>query len=119
MAPATLNRSCIIVFISALSPMPSRKSRASLGPNAFAGRMKIGTSTRATSVICHERTSIETRTRPTRITLPTMFESRSVNACWAPMMSLFSRLISAPVWVLAKKEIGIDWTCRKTLARMS
>ena len=51
--------------------------------------------------------------------LPTMLLSRSVKACWAPMMSLLSRLMSAPVWVREKNEIGIDWTWRKTLARMS
>ena len=51
--------------------------------------------------------------------LPTTLLSRSVNACWAPMMSLLSRLMSAPVCVREKKEIGIAWMCLNTLERMS
>ena len=47
----------------------------------------------------------------TRITLPTTLEKRSVKACWAPITSLFSRLMSAPVWVRAKKAMGMRWMC--------
>ena len=43
----------------------------------------------------------------------------SVKACWAPMTSLLSRLISAPVWVRVKKAMGIFWMCSKTWERMS
>ncbi len=42
-----------------------------------------------------------------------------MNACWAPMTSLLSRLIRAPVWVRVKKAIGIFWMCSKTFERMS
>ncbi len=64
---------------------------------------------RAASVIGHERTNITARMIATRMTLPTTLENRSVKACWAPMTSLLSRLISAPVWVREKKAIGMRW----------
>ena len=40
---------------------------------------------------------IATSTIPSVTRLPTTLESRSVNACWAPITSLFRRLMSAPV----------------------
>ena len=55
----------------------------------------------------------------TLITLLTTEENVSVNACWAPRTSLFSRETSAPVWVRVKKAIGICWTWAKTCVRMS
>ena len=79
----------------------------------------IGTKSSATSVICQRQERHRDEHETTMTALPTMLLRRSVNACCAPMMSLFSRLMSAPVWVREKNEIGIDWTWRKTLARMS
>ena len=38
-------------------------------------------------------------------------------ARWAPTTSVFRRLISEPVWVLVKKEIGIFCTCVNTWVR--
>ncbi len=70
-------------------------------------------------VICHDSRNITTSTRVTLMRLETTDDSVSVNACWAPMTSLLSRLISAPVWVRVKKAIGIFWMCSKTFARMS
>ena len=118
-APETLNRSCIIVFISALRFMPWRKRRPSRGANTLAGTRKIGTSSSATKVICHERIAIVASTSRTMTALPTTLLRRSVKACWAPMMSLFSRLMSAPVWVREKNAMGIAWTWAKTFERMS
>ncbi len=70
-------------------------------------------------MICQDRMNIATSTMPTVTMFPTTLDNRSVNACWAPMTSLLSRLTSAPVWVLVKKASGMRWTCRNTLERMS
>ena len=59
------------------------------------------------------------RTRVTLIRLDTIDESVSVKACWAPMTSLLSRLMRAPVWVRVKKAMGIFWMCSNTWERMS
>ena len=59
------------------------------------------------TVICHERKNITISTRVTLIRLETTDDSVSVKACWAPMTSLLSRLIRAPVWVRVKKAMGI------------
>ena len=40
------------------------------------------------------------------MTLDTTVPSVPVTARWAPITSLFSRLMSAPVWVRVKNEIG-------------
>ena len=42
-----------------------------------------------------------------------------MKACWAPITSLLSRLISAPVWVRVKKAMGIRWMWPNTWDRMS
>ena len=55
----------------------------------------------------------------TLIRLETIDDRVSEKACWAPMTSLLSRLISAPVWVRVKKASGILWMCSNTLDRMS
>ena len=36
-----------------------------------------------------------------------------MNACWAPITSVLSRLTSAPVWVRVKNATGIRWTWRE------
>ena len=55
----------------------------------------------------------------TPMTLLTTPERVEVNACWAPMTSLFSRLTSAPVWARVKKAIGWRSTWAKTSVRRS
>ena len=111
MAPATLKRSDITMFISALSSMPRWKSVPSRRPTTRAGMRNAGRSSRATRVICQLRMNIVPRMIATRIRLPTTLENRSVKACWAPMTSLLSRLMSAPVWVREKKAMGMRWMC--------
>ena len=51
--------------------------------------------------------------------LLTTEESVSVKACCAPSTSLFSREMSAPVWVRVKKASGICWMWANTFSRMS
>ena len=53
------------------------------------------------------------------MTLATTPDRVEVNACCAPMTSLFSRLTSAPVWVRVKNASDICCTCWNTLVRMS
>ena len=53
------------------------------------------------------------------MTFDTTFDSVEVKACWAPMTSLFSREISAPVWVRVKNASGMRWTWANTRARRS
>ena len=53
------------------------------------------------------------------MTLDTTTDSVEVNACWAPMTSVLSRLTSAPVWVRVKNAIGIRCTWANTLVRRS
>ena len=53
------------------------------------------------------------------ITLETTPDRVEVNACCAPITSLFSRLTSAPVCVRVKKATGIRWTCSNTRLRRS
>ena len=65
-------------------------------------------------MICHDSASIATITMVTVMTLLTTEPSVFVNACCAPMMSLFSRLTSAPVCVRVKNAIGIRCTCPNT-----
>ena len=42
-----------------------------------------------------------------------------VTARWAPITSLFIRLINAPVWVRVKKPIGMAETWSKSFTRRS
>ena len=70
-------------------------------------------------VICQDSRNITTSTRVTLIRLDTTEDKVSVKACWAPMTSLLSRLMSAPVWVRVKKAIGIFWMWANTWERMS
>ena len=61
-------------------------------------------------MICQDRVSIAAITSATVSRLLTTLDSVPVNACCAPSTSLFSRLISAPVWVRVKNAIGIRCT---------
>ena len=53
------------------------------------------------------------------MTFETTVPSVLVTACCAPMTSLFSRDISAPVWVRVKNEIGMRCTWSNSATRMS
>ena len=88
-------------------------------PTRLAGMTNTGRMIRLIRVICQDRKNITIRTSVTLIRLETTDDRVSVNACWAPMTSLLSRLISAPVWVRVKKAMGILWMCSNTLDRMS
>jgi hypothetical protein len=72
--------------------------------------MNTGSSTSDSAVICHERVSITAAVSTSWMTLLTTPDSVLVNARWAPMTSLFSRLTSAPVWVREKNCTGMRCT---------
>ena len=88
-------------------------------PIRLAGSTKTGRMIRLITVICHESRNITISTSVTLITLETTDDRVSVNACWAPITSLLSRLMRAPVWVRVKKAMGICWMCSNTWDRMS
>ena len=70
-------------------------------------------------MICQDSVSITPAVSTRPMTLETTPDSVEVNACWAPMTSLFSRLTSAPVCVRVKNATGIRWTWSKTWLRRS
>ena len=70
----------------------------------------MGSITRDTKVICHESTNMAVATSTRLTTLDTTPDSVEVNACWAPMTSLLSREIRAPVCVRVKNATGMRCT---------
>ncbi len=96
-APATLKRSLIMVFISALRLYASRVILASRLPTQRAGKMNTGNMRRAKTVICQLSINIATNVTPTVMALPITELKVSVNACCAPRTSLLRRDIKAPV----------------------
>ncbi len=70
-------------------------------------------------MICHDSVSMTTTTATTLTTLLTTPDSTVVNARWAPITSLLSRLTSEPVWVRVKNAMGWDCTWSKTSVRRS
>ena len=118
-APDTLNRSVIVVPMPALSCMASRVMTCSRRPTQRAGSRNSGVSSSAQRVICQDRNSMVATTSTRPMTLETTEDSVEVNACWAPITSVLSRLTSAPVWVRVKKATGIRWTWANTLVRRS
>ena len=88
-------------------------------PIRRAGSTNSGTRTSDSRVICQDSVSITPAVSTRPITLETTPDSVEVNACWAPMTSLFSRLTSAPVCVRVKKATGIRCTCSNTRLRRS
>nr|BFE80218.1 hypothetical protein GCM10020093_028190 [Planobispora longispora] len=117
MAPATLKRSVIIELISASSSICSRVSPDIFRPTHLAGKMKIGSSTRATAVICQDSAIIAPSTSTSMTTLETTEDSVLVKARWAPITSVFSRETRAPVWVRMKNATGMRCTWSKTSVR--
>ena len=69
-------------------------------------------------MICQDSENITAAVSSRPITLETTPDSVEVNACWAPITSLLSRLTSAPVWVRVKNASGIRCTWSKTRVRM-
>ena len=118
-APGAENRSVIWVVMAALCIAASRSRMPTRAPIRRAGMMKIGSSTMASSVICHDMLAITATVSTSTITLVTTPDSAEVKARCAPITSLLSRLTSAPVWVRVKKAIGIDCTCSNTRRRRS
>ncbi len=118
-APETLNRSVMVWLMAAFSCIDSRLISASRRPIQRAGSTNSGSSSSATTVICQDRKSMVASTRTSVITLDTTDDSVEVNACCAPMTSLFSRLTREPVWVRVKNATGIRCTCSNTRVRRS
>ena len=88
-------------------------------PTRLAGKTKTGRMIRLARVICQDRKNITMSTRITLIRLETTDDKVSEKACWAPMTSLLSRLMRAPVWVRVKKARGMRWMWSNTWERMS
>ena len=84
-----------------------------------AGITNIGSRTSASSVIDHDSRSITARVSTSAMTLVTTPDSVKVNARWAPITSLLSRLTRAPVRVRVKNATGIRCTCPNTARRRS
>jgi hypothetical protein len=84
-----------------------------------AGSTKIGSSTSASRVTCHDSVSITATDSTSWITFVTSPARVEVNARCAPMTSLFSRDTSAPVLVRVKNATGIRCTCPNTARRKS
>ena len=114
-----MKRSVIVEFIEALRFIDSRVIDWRLRPTRFAGMTKIGRMAIDTSVSRHSSNSMATSVPVNMITLETTVPRVPVNARWAPMTSLLSRLISAPVWVRVKNDIGMRCTWSKSLVRRS
>ena len=70
-------------------------------------------------MICHDSASMAMVTTTRLMPLETTLDSVVVKACCAPMTSLLSREINAPVWVRTKKASGIRWTWSNTWLRRS
>ena len=109
-APDTLKRSVICVFIAALCAICSREMPCSRRPTRRAGMMKIGSTTSVSSVSRHSNASIAPSVVNSTITLLTTLPSVLVTAVCAPITSLLSRDVIEPVGVRVKKAIGIRCT---------
>ena len=118
-APGAEKRSVICDVIAALCTDASRSRRPTRLPMRRAGITNSGSRPSASRVIGHDRLNMTASVSTSVITFVTTPASADVNAPWAPMTSLFSRLTRAPVWVRVKKAIGIDWTCSNTRRRRS
>ena len=84
-----------------------------------AGITNTGSRTSASRVIGHDSRSITARVSTRAMTLVTTPDSVQVNARWAPITSLLSRLTSAPVRVRVKNATGIRCTWPNTARRRS
>ena len=115
-APDTFSRSVITVFMEALCSMDSRVRAWSRLPTRLVGRMNTGSRARAISVSRHSSRNIATSVVASTMELDTTDPSVPVNARWAPITSLFIRLMSDPVCTRVKNAIGIrcTWSYKPT-----
>ena len=118
-APATLNRSVMVLFIEALRFMPSRVMACRPRPTRRAGSTNTGRITTASRVSRHSSTNMKTSVTLRVMTLPTPAPSVPVKARWAPITSLLRRLTRVPVWVRVKKASGMRCTWSNSRSRRS
>ena len=118
-APDTLKRSVIVVFIDALRSICVRVTAWRRRPTRRAGTMNSGSTTSDSSVSCHSRKAMAMSVVTSVMTFDATPPIVVVSARWAPMTSLLSRLVSAPVWVRVKNEIGMRCTWPNTATRRS
>ena len=118
-APDTLNRSVIWLFISAFTLICSREMVCRRWPTRLAGMMKMGNTTSAMRVRRHSRRIIAANVVTSTMTLLTTLPNVLVTAVCAPTTSLFSRLMSAPVWVRVKNATGMRCTLANNAERRS
>ena len=118
-APDTLKRSVIVVFMDALRFICCRVRSCSRPPTRLVGTMNSGSSS---SVITAKRQSRKMMAAPFAISVTT-FETTEprvpVTARWAPITSLFMRLVSAPVCARVKNDIGSRCTWSNSETRRS
>ncbi len=88
-------------------------------PIRRAGTRKNGTSARQPRVSGQESEAIATMISTRVMALLTTLDSTEVNACWAPITSLPSRVTRAPVWARVKNATGWRSTCENTWVRRS
>ena len=118
-APATLNRSVIVLFIEALRFIPSRVMACRPRPTRRAGSTNTGRITTASKVSRHSSAAMTIRVPTSVMMLPTTVPSVPVKARWAPITSLLSRLTRVPVWVRVKKASGMRCTWSNSRSRRS
>ena len=118
-APGAENRSVIWVVMAALWAAASRSRCAKRAPMRRAGMTNTGSRIRASAVIDHDSRSITARVSTRAMRLLTTPDRVQVNARWAPITSLLSRLTRAPVRVRVKNATGICWTWPNTARRRS
>ncbi|GAA1009038.1 hypothetical protein GCM10009551_091230 [Nocardiopsis tropica] len=109
-APGAEKRSVIWSLMLALCRAARRDIPAIFRPIGREGRMKTGSRTRASRVICQEMLSMTPRVSSSVTTLVTTPARVSEKARCAPSTSLLSRDTSAPVRVRVKKATGIVCT---------
>ena len=118
-APATLNRSVMVLFIEALRFMPSRVMAWRPRPTRRAGSTNSGRIATASRVSRHSSTNMAISVPVRVMMLDTTVPSVPVKARWAPITSLLSRLTRVPVWVRVKKASGMRCTWSNSLSRRS
>ena len=93
--------------MEALCSIDSRVRAWSLLPTRLVGRMNTGNRASAISVSRHSKRNMATSVVAKTMVLDTTEPSVPVNARWAPITSLFIRLMSDPVCTRVKNAIGI------------
>ncbi len=118
-APDTLKRSVIWVFIAALCAICCREMPCRRRPTRRAGMMNTGSTTKVSSVSRHSSASIAPRVVSNTITLLTTLPSVLVTAVCAPITSLLRRDVIEPVGVRVKNAIGMRCTLANSERRRS